>query len=98
MEKRIKAALYDTTRVVPIFWDTESTGTNSVEFWDGPTARIVQLAAVTDSKHGDLVFQRDINAFPVEMSRSAAEITGLETEKVWASTTCPQVCLQLHEK
>ena len=92
VERRIQAATYDADRLVPIFWDTETTGYLSLEWWDAKASRIVQLGALTDRNHGSFEFKRDINPYPVAMSPGAAETTHLSTQQVWSSHICPQVC------
>lgn len=93
VERRIEATMYDVDRVVPVFWDTETTGLQGIEWWDDAKApRIVQLGALTDSKHGSFQFKRNINPYPKAMNPDAAKTTGLSTQQVWGSAICPQVC------
>lgn len=92
VEERLQAAEYDTNRVLPIFWDTETTGYAGIGWWEPRTSRIVQLGALTDSTNGSLQFKRDVNPFPVAMSKGSSIATNLTTQQVWGNETCPQVC------
>jgi hypothetical protein len=91
VEERLRTATYASNRVVPIFWDTETTGLSSIEWWSRQTQRIVQLAALTDARHGGFQFKQNWNPYPISMSEKATATTKLSTQHVWSSDLCPQV-------
>ena len=90
LEERLRATRYDTSRCVPVFWDTEATGLSSVLWWTSRSNHIVQIAAVTAGA-APRELDISINPFPIPMSEGATETTGLTTSTVWASPVPPQV-------
>lgn len=93
VECRICATTYIQDRIVPIFWDVETTGLpKSCEWWVKDAPRIVQLGALTLPEHGSATFNSHVNPFPVAMDQGATEVNKLSTETVWGYRTCPQMC------
>jgi hypothetical protein len=81
---------YAPDRIVPIYFDTETTGLPKWSWWQPQSARIVQIAAISggrDSKELKL----DINPFPVAMTEAASETTKLGNRHVWGACTPQQV-------
>lgn len=93
VEQLLAKASYSDNAVVPIFWDTETTGLASYRWFVRNSSRIVQIAAVADGAAGLQEFEIKSNPWPVEMSPGASVATGLTTAQVFAHELPPQVCL-----
>ena len=91
VEQLLASAEYDSSAIVPIFWDTETTGLASYQWFARDSSRIVQIAAVADEAAGQREFEVKCNPWPVQMSPGAAAATGLSTPRVFGHALPPQV-------
>ena len=92
LEQRLANATYNPDAHVPIFWDTETTGTAAYAWWGRHVHRIVQLAAIVPKRFGGQELELHLNPWPRAMSDQAADAIDLRTDQVFDYPTPPQVC------